>query len=127
MRRNSFPSSMSIVLPMPKPGPARSRNAAVRLWNEMARCMPPILVKAGPRLRPKAFFLYRLAVRAIIAGMERDGFARVERLFPMPLLREIRAHVLRRHESGELRRRGLVRDIAGRYTAVLPFEGPFLS
>ncbi len=74
-----------------------------------------------------AVFLYRLDVRGVIAGMERDGFARVDRLFPMSLLREIRAHVMRRHESGELRRRGLVRDIAGRYTAVLPFEGPFLS
>jgi ectoine hydroxylase-related dioxygenase (phytanoyl-CoA dioxygenase family) len=59
--------------------------------------------------------------------LERDGLAVFDKLFPLSLLRKLRAEVLRRHESGELRRRGLVRDIGGRYTAVLPFEGPFLS
>lgn len=59
--------------------------------------------------------------------MERDGAVAFEGLFPLPLLRRIRSEVLRRHESGELRRRGLVRDIGGRYAAVLPFTGPFLT
>lgn len=59
--------------------------------------------------------------------MERDGAVSLSGLFPKSLLKKIRASVLRRHESGELRRRGLVRDIAGRYAALLPFEGPFLD
>lgn len=67
------------------------------------------------------------APRAAAAAMARDGAVRVEGLFPLPLLRGLRREVLRRHESGELRREGLVRDIAGRYAAVLPFEGPFLD
>lgn len=62
-----------------------------------------------------------------ISALERDGLVVFDRLFPLPLLRKIRAEVLRRHESGELRRRGLVRDIGGRYTAVLPVEGPLLD
>lgn len=52
---------------------------------------------------------------------------RLRGLFSRTLLRRLGAEVLRRHRSGELRRRGLVRDIAGRYAAVLPFEGPFLA
>lgn len=60
-------------------------------------------------------------------GMARDGAIRLGGLFPKPLLARIRREVLRRHESGELRERGLVRDIAGRRTSVLPFEGPFLE
>ncbi|MBI5595647.1 MAG: phytanoyl-CoA dioxygenase family protein [Elusimicrobia bacterium] len=68
-----------------------------------------------------------MTIGSIRAAMERDGVARVGRLFPLPLLERIRAEVLRRHHSGELRRRGLVRDIAGRYAAVLPFAGPFLD
>lgn len=59
--------------------------------------------------------------------MERDGAVSFGNLFPMALLKKIRAEVMRRHESGELRERGLVRDVGGRYAAVLPFEGPFLS
>lgn len=56
-----------------------------------------------------------------------DGAAAFAGLFPKALLKRLRREVLARHESGELRRRGLVRDIGGRYAAVLPFEGPFLS
>ena len=59
--------------------------------------------------------------------MARDGAVAFESLFPMPLLKRVRSQVMRRHESGELRKRGLVRDIGGRYAAVLPFEGPFLE
>ena len=64
---------------------------------------------------------------SIVRTIERDGLAVFPKLFPLPLLRRIRAEVLRRHESGELRRRGLVRDIAGRCTSILPFAGPFLD
>lgn len=66
-------------------------------------------------------------VRRICAGMERDGAVSFSGLFSPGLLREIRRVVLRRHESGELRERGLIRDIGGRYAALLPFEGPFLK
>ena len=66
-------------------------------------------------------------LKKIGAAMERDGAVSFANLFPMPLLREARREVLRRHETGELRERGLVRDIAGRCTSVLPFEGPFLK
>lgn len=59
--------------------------------------------------------------------MESDGAVVFDGLFPLPLLRRIRAAVLRRHESGELKRRAVVRDIGGRYAAVLPFTGPFLE
>lgn len=59
--------------------------------------------------------------------MMRDGAVAFGGLFPPALLKKLRAEVLRRHESGELRERGLVRDIGGRYAAVLPFEGPFLA
>ena len=66
-------------------------------------------------------------LRKVRLGMERDGAVAFGGLFPAPLLKKLRADVLRRHETGELRRRGLVRDIGGRYAAVLPFEGPFLD
>jgi len=66
-------------------------------------------------------------LRKVRAAMERDGAVAFDGLFPLPVLRRLRAEVLRRHDSGELRARGLVRDIAGRYAAVLPFEGPFLD
>lgn len=66
-------------------------------------------------------------VRRVAAAMERDGAVAFDGLFPLPLLEKLRREVLRRHESGLLRERGLVRDIAGRYAAVLPFEGPFLA
>ena len=59
--------------------------------------------------------------------MERDGAVAFAGLYPLPLLNEIRALVLRRHESGELKKRAAVRDIGGRYAAVLPFTGPFLK
>jgi hypothetical protein len=60
-------------------------------------------------------------------GMKRDGAVAFANLFPMPLLKRMRQDVMRRHDKGELRERGLVRDIGGRYAAVLPFEGPFLE
>jgi len=67
------------------------------------------------------------ALKALVAGMNRDGTVALENLFPMKILERIRKDVLRRHGSGELRRRGLIRDIGGRYAALLPFEGPFLD
>jgi hypothetical protein len=67
------------------------------------------------------------ALRKVRNGMKRDGAVAFEGLFPLALLKKIRREVLRRHEKGELRARGLVRDIGGRYAAVLPFEGPFLD
>ncbi len=66
-------------------------------------------------------------LRRVRRGMERDGAVAFDGLFPSSLLKKLRAEVLRRHESGELRGRGLVRDIGGRYAAVVPFEGPFLD
>lgn len=66
-------------------------------------------------------------LRKVRSAMERDGAVAFSNLFPLPLLKRLRAEVLSRHASGELRARGLVRDIAGRYAAVLPFEGPFLD
>lgn len=66
-------------------------------------------------------------LRRIQNGMKRDGAVALGGLFPPALLKKLRAEVLRRHESGELRERGLVRDIGGRYAALLPFEGPFLT
>lgn len=59
--------------------------------------------------------------------MERDGAVAFSNLFPPAVLKRARREVLRRHASGELLKRGLVRDIAGRRTSVLPFEGPFLE
>jgi ectoine hydroxylase-related dioxygenase (phytanoyl-CoA dioxygenase family) len=59
--------------------------------------------------------------------MRRDGAVVFDNLFPLPLLEKLRRDVLRRHESGQLRERGLVRDIGGRYAALIPFEGPFLD
>lgn len=66
-------------------------------------------------------------LRRVRARMARDGAVAFEALFPLPLLKKLRVEVLRRHASGELRARGLVRDIGGRYAAVLPFAGPFLD
>ena len=66
-------------------------------------------------------------LRKVRFGMKRDGAIAFDNLFPMPLLRRLRSDVMRRHDSGELRERGLVRDIGGRYSALLPFEGPFLE
>ena len=66
-------------------------------------------------------------LRKVRSGMERDGAVAFVNLFPLSLLKRLRREVLRRHDSGELRERGLVRDIGGRYAAVLPFEGPFLD
>lgn len=67
------------------------------------------------------------ALRRVLAAMDRDGVVALEGLFSARLVRRLRAEVLRRHRSGELRGRGLVRDIGGRYAALLPFEGPFLA
>jgi len=67
------------------------------------------------------------SLRKVRSAMERDGAVAFANLFPVPLLKRLRAEVLRRHASGELRARGLVRDVAGRYAAVVPFEGPFLD
>ena len=66
-------------------------------------------------------------LRKVQNGMRRDGAIAFENLFPMGLLSRIRREVLRRHESGELHKQGLIRDIGGRYAALLPFEGPFLE
>ncbi|MFI5349036.1 MAG: phytanoyl-CoA dioxygenase family protein [Elusimicrobiota bacterium] len=66
-------------------------------------------------------------LRRVVSGMKRDGAVAFANLFPLPLLKKMRAVVMRRHETGELRERALVRDIGGRYAAVLPFEGPFLD
>lgn len=67
------------------------------------------------------------AMDHVAAAVRRDGLAVLDGLFPRSWLGTLRREVLRRHASGELRRRGLVRDIGGRYTAVLPFSGPFLD
>ena len=66
-------------------------------------------------------------LRKVQAGMKRDGAVSFGNLFPLSLLKKLRVEVLRRHNSGELHERGLIRDIGGRYAAVLPFEGPFLT
>jgi len=66
-------------------------------------------------------------LRKVQAAMARDGAVAFDTLFSMPLLKRIRREVLRRYEKGELKERGLVRDIGGRYAAVLPFQGPFLE
>lgn len=65
-------------------------------------------------------------LRKVRAGMRRDGAVIFDGLFPRRLLNALRRDVMRRHDSGQLRRRGLVRDIGGRYAALVPFEGPFL-
>lgn len=67
------------------------------------------------------------SLKAVQAAMARAGAVRVGELFPRPLLKRIAAEVLRRHESGELKKHGLVRDTGGRYAAVLPLEGPLLD
>lgn len=66
-------------------------------------------------------------LRKIQSAMRRDGAVAMANLFHLPLLKRVRSVVLRRHASGELHKKGLVRDIGGRYAAVLPFEGPFLE
>lgn len=66
-------------------------------------------------------------LRKVQSGMKRDGAIILGNLFPPRLLKRLRQDVMRRHDAGELRARGLVRDIGGRYAAVLPFEGPFLA
>lgn len=78
-------------------------------------------------LKSDARRLSAKTLRRVVSGMKRDGVVVFDDLFPMRLLKEVRREVLRRHESGELRERGLVRDIGGRCTSVLPFEGPFLE
>ncbi|HVE13152.1 MAG TPA: phytanoyl-CoA dioxygenase family protein [Elusimicrobiota bacterium] len=65
--------------------------------------------------------------RRAAAAMRRDGAVVLDGLFAPALLRRLAARVLSGHASGALRRQGLVRDVAGRYAAVLPFEGPFLE
>jgi hypothetical protein len=66
-------------------------------------------------------------LRKIQQAMACDGAVVFDDLFPMSLLKSLRSEVMRRHNSGQLRRQGLVRDIGGRYAAVLPFDGPFLN
>ncbi len=66
-------------------------------------------------------------LRKVRAGMARDGAVALDGLFPLPLLQRLSAEVFRRHESGELHDRGLVRDIGGRYAALIPFQGAFLD
>lgn len=68
-----------------------------------------------------------LGLKGIQAAMARDGALALRGLFPRAMLERMRREVMRRFEKGELRRNGLVRDIAGRFTAALPFEGPFLD
>lgn len=63
----------------------------------------------------------------ISAAMKKDGLVVLDGLFSKPLLRRLQDDVMRRYRRGELRERGLVRDIAGRTTSVLPFEGPFME
>jgi ectoine hydroxylase-related dioxygenase (phytanoyl-CoA dioxygenase family) len=46
---------------------------------------------------------------------------------PGPLVKKLAKEVLRLHERGILEREARVRDIGGRYAAVLPFEGVFLD
>lgn len=65
--------------------------------------------------------------RAVVRAMETDGAVRIGPLFPPALLGRMRDAVLRRVRSGELERKGLVRDVGGRYAAVVPLEGPFLD
>lgn len=65
--------------------------------------------------------------RRVAAAMERDGLAVLGRLFPAALVERMARDVRRRHDSGQLREKGRVRDVAGRYAAVVPFEGPFLD
>lgn len=84
----------------------------------MARALRVVDLRGGSRAR---------ALRGAAAAVERDGAAGLDGLFPLPLLRRVRDRVLRLHGSGALLRRGLVRDVAGRYAATLPFEGPFLE
>jgi ectoine hydroxylase-related dioxygenase (phytanoyl-CoA dioxygenase family) len=81
-----------------------------------------IAFAGGGAKRPSAAEL-----RRVRRGMERDGAVKFARLFPLPILKAARREVLRRHASDELKKNGLVRDIAGRRTTVVPFEGPFLS
>lgn len=66
-------------------------------------------------------------LRSVRSGMSRDGAVVFENLFSRPLLNQLRRHVERRLKSGQLRKHGMVRDIAGRYAALVPFEGPFLK
>src|SRR4051812_21845769 len=56
----------------------------------------------------------------IQSRMRRDGAIAFDNLLPMRLLKKLRLNVERRDRSGELRKNGLVRDIGGRYAAVLP-------
>ncbi len=76
---------------------------------------------------PRAGAVPPKALRQVQSAMKRDGAVVLDGLFPPALLKKLSAEVRRRHGSGQLRERGLVRDIAGRYAAVLPFEGPFLD
>jgi len=54
--------------------------------------------------------------------MARAGAVRVGELFPRPLLKRIAAQVLKRHESGELKKHGLVRDIGGLKNSIQEFS-----
>lgn len=66
-------------------------------------------------------------LRRVRVAMEREGAVAFEGLFPRLLLERVRAAVLRRLATGELFERGLIRDVAGRYAALVPFEGPLLD
>lgn len=66
-------------------------------------------------------------VKAVVAEIERHGVVRLEGLFPKPLLKRIASKVMRLHGSGALKGPWTVRDIAGRRTTILPFDGPFLE
>lgn len=64
---------------------------------------------------------------AVANELHRHGVVRLEGLFPKPLLKRIATKVMRLHESGALKGDWTVRDIAGRRTTILPFDGPFLE
>ncbi|UPT74805.1 MAG: phytanoyl-CoA dioxygenase family protein [Elusimicrobiota bacterium] len=68
----------------------------------------------------------RLSAASVARAVERDGVVRLDGIFPRPLLKRIAARVMRLYASGGLRER-VVRDIAGRTTSILPFDGPFLE
>ncbi len=65
-------------------------------------------------------------LRRVRAGVERDGVVVFENLFPLPCWRRRARRCCARWESEALRR-GLVRDVAGRATSLLPLARPFLD
>ncbi len=60
-------------------------------------------------------------------ALERDGVVRLDGIFPKPLLKRITARVMGLYRRGALGGKWVARDIAGRRTTILPFDGPFLE